>query len=82
MIIIVLTCWRDSSVHGRYLFESDLYFYTRNMAHMQQGHVHGRFACGWVLEVLATVRSPCKPIFAPLTKWPCPSDLACWKHSL
>ena len=54
---LVLNCRRNSSVHGGYLCESTQYFYTRNMAHMQQTHTHGRFAHGQVLKVLATVRS-------------------------
>ena len=39
---------------------------------MQQTHVHGKFAYGRVLKVLATVGSPSEPRFTPLTQRPYP----------
>ena len=57
-ITVDLICRCNGGVLGWYLCEPPSFRHMQNMAHLQQTHIHGRFARGTMLKILAMVRSP------------------------
>jgi len=63
---VVLICRCNGGGLGGYLCEPPSFHHMRNMTHLQQTHVRGRFARGRVLKILAMVRSPSAQTRIPL----------------